>query len=352
MARGLWVEEHETDAFRKEVAHALDNMVRSDALLGAIAKANPEARGGANEDVRREAVGGWPDLHMHANALLREPRAEDFMRRLERLHDDVLSHVTADADRSLLNLIHHASLDQHHYSASHSMLVMVVCHLACQQLNWPQDWHRPLELAALSMNIANTALQDQLAEQTNPVSPAQRINIDAHARTSVELLQSLGVSDPLWLEAVLLHHTGTPGPLAERSPGQQLARLIQRADLFGARLSPRRARKALTASAAAKAAYLDENKQADEAGAAIIKAVGIYPPGSLVRLANEEIAVVLKRGRSANAPLVASVIGKSGTPLVELPVRDTRLPTQAVTGSLAPHEVLVRLNMERLLKLG
>lgn len=352
MARGLWVEEQETDAFRKEVAHALDNMVRNDTLLGTIAKANPEVSGVSNEGVRREPVGGWPDLHMHANVLLREPRAEDFMQRLERLRDDVLWHVAADADRSLLNLIHHASLDPHHYSASHSMLVMVVCRLTCQQLNWPQDWHRPLELAALSMNVSNTALQDVLAEQISPVTPDQRIKIDAHPQASRDLLQSLGVSDPLWLEAVHFHHARTPGPLADRTPGQQLARLIQRADLFASRLSPRRSRRALTASAAAQAAYLDENKQADEAGAALVKAVGIYPPGSLVRLVNEEVAVVLKRGRTANAPLVASVVGKSGTPLVEPTVRDTKLPTQAVTGSLAPHEVLVRLNMERLLKLG
>jgi HD-GYP domain-containing protein (c-di-GMP phosphodiesterase class II) len=352
-ARGLWVDEQESEAYRKEFAQALDSMVRQDSLLGEIAKAKPDIR--VATDLLKPAapaVADWPDLHMRANTLLRDPRPEDFITRLERLRVDVLWHLETDADRSLLSLIHHASVDIQHYSASHALLAMVVCHLAFQQLNWPAEWQRPLELAALSMNVSTTALQDLLAEQTELVTEPQRTRINEHAQTSVQLLQSMGVQEPLWLDAVLFHHTHVPGPLAARTPGQQLARLIQRADVFGSRLSPRRNRKAQAASAAAQAAYLDENKQADEAGAAIVKALGIYPPGCLVRLANGEVAVVLKRGRAANAPLVASVIGKGGTPLGEPAVRDTRLQSQAVTGSVAPHELRMRLNLERLSRLG
>ena len=38
-----------------------------------------------------------------------------------------------------------------------------------------------------------------------------------------------------------------------------------------------------------QACYFDENRQIDEAGAALIKAVGIYQPGSYVRLATDEV---------------------------------------------------------------
>jgi HD-GYP domain-containing protein (c-di-GMP phosphodiesterase class II) len=352
LAHGLFVHEHETEAYQREVAHALDNMVRGDNLLGNIAKAKPDVRLPQADAFKPDAVAGWPDLYMRANTLLREPRVEDFMTRLERLREDVLWHVNQDADRSLLSLVHQAGEEVRYYSASHAMLVMVVCHLIAGKLGWSDDWRRSLELAALTMNIASTAMQDQLAEQIEELTPTQRSKLDKHALDSEQLLTRLGVDDLLWLEAVLFHHDKTPGPLAERPPGRQMARLIQRADVFGSRLSVRRSRKAQSASAAAQAAYLDENKQADEAGAALIKAIGIYPPGCLVRLANGEIAVVLKRGRAANAPLVATVIGKSGTPLTEPAVRDTRLQTQAVTGTLARHEVNLRLSLERLIKLA
>ncbi|HMC14887.1 MAG TPA: phosphohydrolase, partial [Albitalea sp.] len=111
-------------------------------------------------------------------------------------------------------------------------------------------------------------------------------------------------------------------------------------------------RQAMAATAAAKAAYLDEHQQADEAGAAIIKAVGIYPPGSYVRLASNEVGVVLRRGRRANEPLVASVISRAGTPLGEPAIRDTRIKPHEISGGVAPHEVKIRLNLERLMQLA
>ena len=107
----------------------------------------------------------------------------------------------------------------------------------------------------------------------------------------------------------------------------------------------------MTATAAAKSAYLDENQQPDEAGAAIIKAVGIYPPGSFVRLASEEVAIVLKRGLRASIPVVACVVGINGIPLSKPVVRDTRHKVYEITASAAAHEVKVRLSVENLLQL-
>ena len=80
--------------------------------------------------------------------------------------------------------------------------------------------------------------------------------------------------------------------------------------------------------------------------------MGLYPPGSLVRLANGEVGIVFKRGHSATEPMVAAVLGKSGNPLSEPVPRDTRLPTQAITASLAPHEMKLIVKMEKLLKLN
>ena len=64
------------------------------------------------------------------------------------------------------------------------------------------------------------------------------------------------------------------------------------------------------------------------------------------------MAVVLRRGRRANEPLMASVIGRSGTPLGEPAVRDTRMKPHEITGGVAPHEVKLRLNLQRLMQLA
>jgi hypothetical protein len=130
-----------------------------------------------------------------------------------------------------------------------------------------------------------------------------------------------------------------------------MARLLRRVDIYGARISPRRNRRALSAAQAARAVYLDELQQPDEAGAALIKAIGLYPPGSLVRLTSGEEGMVLKRGHSASEPLVAALVGRSGTPLTAPVLRDTRLAAQAITASLAPHEMRLRIHMDAMLKL-
>jgi hypothetical protein len=69
-------------------------------------------------------------------------------------------------------------------------------------------------------------------------------------------------------------------------------------------------------------------------------------------LRNGEAAVVLRRGRSAIEPAVASVVNPAGSAIAEPSLRNTRLSTYEVTGGVAAHEVKVRLNLERLLKLA
>ena len=201
------------------------------------------------------------------------------------------------------------------------------------------------------MNVAMTDMQDRLALQKEPPSPAQRTMIDEHAARSADALAGMGVPDADWLEAVRLHHTPAPGPLAAKSPARQIARLIQRADMFAARLAPRASRVPTAPATAMQACYFDENRQVDEAGAALIKAVGIYQPGSFVRLATDEIAVVIKRGKNTTTPRVAVLVNRMGIPTVEPTIRDTGLKDYRIVASVAHRDVKVKINLERLLPL-
>jgi hypothetical protein len=205
--------------------------------------------------------------------------------------------------------------------------------------------------AALTMNVSMTDQQDKLAHQIDPPTPVQRALIDRHAQASVDLLRTLGVGDHTWLDAVRDHHTPLPGPLADKPPAQRIARLVQRADMFAARLAPRSSRMPISPAAAMQACYFDETRQVDEAGAALIKAAGIYQPGSYVRLATDEIAVVVKRGFNTSTPRVAVLINRSGMPTVEPTIRDTSQRDYRVVASVPHREVKVTLNIERMLAL-
>ena len=362
--RGVFVDFVDSENFKRALAGKVDNMLRQNASLGQIAQVKVEAKEVVHDSavlankphpMRRpvDPVTAWQSLVLRAGSLLHEPPAQDFPARLLQLDQDIQALFHTDPDGSLLLLIQNAGNEVHQYSAGHGILVSVVVALAARELTgWPATWSGPLRCAALTMNIAMTALQNQLALQDSSPSARQRALIDGHAQASADQLVALGVEDPLWLRAVARHHTGAAGALADLEPGERLGRLIQRADIFAARLSPRKMRAAQSATAAAKAAYLDERKQPDEAGAAIIKALGLYPPGSFVQLASGEIAVVLRRGPRSTEPLVASIISRSGTPLGEPAVRDTRLKAHEVKSGIAPKDVRVRVPVARLLQLA
>lgn len=353
-ARALFLDEADSANLARAVAGKVDSMLRQNAPLGEIAQARADgAPPGAPKRRLEDASGLWGGVQTRASVLLHDEAGSDFVPRVVALQADVLELLDRDTDLALLILIQATAGESRHYSVGHALLVAVVCELAARHLvAWPAAWREPLRCAALTMNIAMTALQDALALQEAPPTPQQRALIDRHGALGAQRLREAGVADALWLDAVAQHHATGAGRLADLPDAAQLARLIQRADIFAARLSRRRTRCALSGMAAAKATYLDEQGQADEAGAAIIKATGIYPPGSFVRLANGEIAVVLRRGRLANEPWVASVISAAGMPLGEPARRDTRATRHAVAAGVAPQDVRLRLNLERLLALA
>jgi ribosomal protein S16 len=100
-----------------------------------------------------------------------------------------------------------------------------------------------------------------------------------------------------------------------------------------------------------QASYFDENRQVDEAGAALIKAVGIYSPGSFVRLNTDEVAAVIRRGANTTTPRVAVLINREGMPVAEPVIRDTSLRDYRIVASVPHREVKVQLNLQRMLAL-
>ena len=355
-SREIFIDMSEMESVQRVINGQLDQMFRQDVALGRIASARPDFEsmplpGHAAKPAERPL--DWPNLQMRLRLLLSDPRSADWIARLRTLRDDVLALVERGPDRALMRLMYDASHDFQDYSANHSLFVCVLTSMACGQLSgWQADWADALTLAALSMNVSFTQMQDELARQSGPMSDTQRDLMEAHAARAADLLATIGVDDPIWLHAVRHHHTAPAGPMAGRSPEETVARLIRRADRYAARLSPRKSRPASSATAAAQVALLDEGGHTDEAGQALIRTLGLYPPGVWVKLQCGEIAMVLRRTPVAKAPVVVSLVGRSGMPLAVPATRNTKLPDYAVTGAVPPGQVKVRPNLDALEKLG
>ena len=349
----LYIDVAESEAHHRAYMGKLHNLIREDKPLGKIADTHLSSGDlDANRGDGGDGTPDWLDLQVQANAFLRDGNPAQFLLRLEKVQTQLNRHSNRNPDGTLFALIHLSASELRLYSATHAMLVSVMCGLAAREvLGWNPEDEAMACKAALTMNIGMTELQDRLASQMEPPSAAQRKRIDEHAALSVAMLQQMGVTDPDWLEAVRLHHANVPGKLSERTKGQRYARLIQRADMFAARLAPRAARVPTSPAAAMQAIYFDEARQIDEAGAALIKAVGVYQPGSFVRLATNEIAVVIRRGGNTTTPRVAILINRQGMPTGEHITRDTGQRDFRIVASVAHREVKVKINLERLLGL-
>jgi len=350
----IYIDFDQTDNFRRGYVNRLNNLVLEDRELGQIAQVqvSPYDAVAARADLPDNDTPDWVELQSRCHAALRDGQGDSFLPRLEYLQSELERQTIRNPDGTLLALIQLASGEIRHYSATHAMLVTAMCSIAAREvLRWSAEDRSTLGSAALTMNISMTELQDRLASQQEPLSTQQVQRIGSHAARSVDMLQQMGVSNEVWLEAVLNHNRKLPGPLAPRSPGQRLARLIQRADMFAARLSPRATRPGDSPGAAMQSCYFDENRQIDEAGAALIKAVGIYSPGTYVRLLTQEIAVVIRRGFNTTMPKVAVLINRQGMPIGDPIIRDTSQAEHRIAASVPFRELKVKQSLDRLLAL-
>jgi HD-GYP domain-containing protein (c-di-GMP phosphodiesterase class II) len=354
-AQPLYADEDESNEWRRKLGATVGAMLRQNASLKDIAAARP------NEPARDDAAGAevplpdqWESLATLLDAALRDaqPNAE-FIARVRLVHERASKLGQRQVDASLYHLIHAAGHTVEKYSSHHALLVMLVCEQAAQILAWPAEAVRSLGCAALSMNVAMAALQDQLAASDVTVSPAMREQIRHHAAQGAQLLRDAGVDDTLWCETVRLHHDSGDGqmPLADLPQERQLARLLRRADIFIAKISRRRTRAPASPVQAAREACLGSDGVPDEVGGALLRATGLYPPGSFVELANGERGIVIARGRRANLPWVASLVAPSGMALGEPALRDTVEARFAVRAAVASALVKVRPDHRRVLAL-
>lgn len=354
LARGqaLYVDTDESEESYRAFLSQIQSLLLSNKPLNQIATMTLQTTTAPAAATQDNSPPAWREWQLGLTQLLRTPSVADFAQRFEDLFSALNAYLLKNPDGALLALMQMSAEETRYYSATHAMLSSVICMtVARETLRWPENRVLPLGRAALSMNVGMAQLQDELAQQSTPLTPQQAQQVDQHSDASVSILRAMGITDPLWLDAVRTHHHRAPGKLSEKTLTQQMARLIQRSDIFGARIAPRINREPMSVTSAMQASYYDETKSMDEAGAALVKALGIYPPGAWVKLASAEIGVVVRRGASAATPRVAVLLNKSGMPTGEPIPRDTAQPAWKIVSPVAHKEVRVRLPLEKLLAL-
>ncbi|MBF0518135.1 MAG: PilZ domain-containing protein [Nitrospirae bacterium] len=235
------------------------------------------------------------------------------------------------------------------YTVKHPIHTAIVCEIVAKKMGWSQESRTSLICAALTMNIAMVELQERLHFQEEALSPFQKEEINKHPLDGVKLLKRHGVTDDMWLTAVLQHHemldgTGYPSKLKDKAIAE-VSRIVALADIYCARVSGRYYRQPMLPTVALKELFLNKNDSLDsDISAVFIKNLGIYPPGTYVQLANNETAIVTQRGERINAPIAYTVLRQNNTVPTVAIKRDTSLDEYAVKTIVPPSRVKVVIN--------
>lgn len=318
--------------------------------------ASPNTAGNPDpEGEYEDLLGLWSDLESGLSALLSWPlQAQDFAQKLRQFDAWLQDLVAHDIDAALYLMFQLASTSTVGYSASHALVCGTLCHIMAHELQLPRPERDSLVRAALTMNIGMTALQNELAEQRERPSAMQQQAIDKHPAAGQALLERLHITDALWLAVVGQHHASSAQrvPLATQTAPARLARILGTIDRYAAMISPRKSRAGRSATDSVRAIVGQQVDQRDELSHALVRCIGLCPPGTFVKLDNGDTALVLRRSDKPNHPLVASLLERNGNPYSRPSLYQTASGKPRIQFALARSAVSLELDHRTMVRLG
>lgn len=278
--------------------------------------------------------------------LVNQERVGNFPSRVYRMAQTIQSLCLDHADATLATIL----LDRDvRYSVRHALHVAIVVEIVGESWGMSEFDRTSMIAAALTMNIAMQELQDQLHSQAQPLTVLQRELIRNHPAQSAERLRQLQVADPTWLTTVEQHHEALDGSgYPHGVSGDQIilpAQFIHLAEIYTAKLVNRTYRKPISPVIALRTVFLARGSSVDpKLAELLIKVMGIYPPGTVVRLKSNEIGLVTHRGRQAHFPVVTAMLDGAGVPHVSPLKRDVEQPAYKIVEILRPAQLTMKFN--------
>jgi HD-GYP domain-containing protein (c-di-GMP phosphodiesterase class II) len=297
-------------------AAQLERLVQNALLTDVLIKSAPDSR--ARASPLSLILAARQRLHV----LFAAPASPKFPTELLRVVGMLRRACKANADVALASIL---MCRDGPYAIRHAVNVAIASCIAGTAMELAATELNTTVAAALTMNIGMFELQEQLHALDGSLTDEQRIEVHDHCERGVALLRQRNVTGAPWLNIVRDHHERPDGrgyPAGKAGDAIGLTtQLVSLADVYCARVSSRAYRPAMRPNVALRWLFLNEGVAVDEYLAALfIKTLGIYPPGTGVRLHNGSIAVVTHRGTTGRTPKVASITTHDGL-RIGVPIR-------------------------------
>lgn len=228
----------------------------------------------------------------------------------------------------------------------HAQSLACVSALTASALGLSEDHVTWAAITGMMCDSGMMLLTHDVRRMARPLTDVEIVALHTHPALSAMLLEFVRASDALHAIpeqvqlAVYQHHEREDGSgyprgqrprvsrgsqVAEDSPIHDLARIVAVADTFVGALSPRAHRPGVSAAIALREVARQANHGIlwNQAARALVWSMGMYPPGSTIRLSTGHVAKVISRGdsRELDRPIVKIIGMGSKQPSLDLSVR-------------------------------
>lgn len=185
------------------------------------------------------------------------------------------------------------------YLLEHSVNVSILMTIFAKQMKFDEELIQQLATGALLHDIGKILVPDSILNKPGKLTAEEFGEMRRHVVYSKEILDKIPGLSPISIDVAAVHHErldgkGYPHGLAD----QQISvygRMISIVDTYDAITAQRCYKEGQTGISALKILKRESPQSFDPVLVAqFIKAIGIHPVGTLVKLSNQKLAIVLK----------------------------------------------------------
>lgn len=230
------------------------------------------------------------------------------IRQVATVSEESTAALLADPDSAIVLIAEKAHDDGH---AAHSLSVMTLALLLGKQAGLPEQALQAIGIGALLHDIGKLTINPSLLRNTERNRHEEAL-YRTHCQNGYQAAARAGSLTAPMLDAILHHHERFDGSgFPDGQSGSEIslaARMVAIANRFDNLVNPIDYRTAMSPSEALSTLWTREKKAFDSALLQLfVRAMGVYPPGSIVRLSDGRIGAVVGSA-PASKPLLPKVM--------------------------------------------
>lgn len=249
---------------------------------------------------QREEIARCEEKFVHAATVVRNINKTIFSKPKETLHEagklvTSMAEIFQTGNDTVMHLIQQTAGSEEIYF--HTLNVSVLAMMLAHEIKCTEEQIKLVGLAGLFHDIGKVNIPDSIVNKAEALTKTEQNFFELHTQYGVEIAEKAGIPKAV-IEVIANHHemldgSGYPKKLKGGAIGMA-TRIVTIANVYDNLCNHVDPRQSLTPHEALSTMYAHRRAQLDPAMmATLVKSLGVYPPGTLVRLSNEAIGLVM-----------------------------------------------------------